>query len=286
MKTSLLIIIMLAISIFLTGVTIADDSSTIEDSIAQETASEPEEVIPATTDASEISEISEEAEKVAPEQLAAKQLYAGVARVSVGEGFAINSDKTKAERISALWTSAKYISVEQSAVKNIRNQYKGQQNKIKEEIAKLATDKVVVRASGRLAIGFGNNKEKFKIMKKEFNNKSVSFYLFPINTNLAELKNLTDSDISAKSIGTLNLDATVYPDLTIWGGKIILTSKKYSGTWDVTAYSHSKTFEKTNLKKERQESKEKLELKKDEGKIKKPPLIKRLMFWKKASADE
>ena len=254
MKTALGIIALLVISTFAMAFALADDLVTVEDSIATETAETTtavtEVVEPVATDDT-LAEVSTETEAIAPTTQApeAQQRYLGVARATVGEGFVVKSDNTEAKRIAAVWVSGRYISVEPAKLKSLREQYKGQPAKLAAEIAKLATDKVVVKAAGRLRVGFGANGQNFKLLKKEFTNTSVSFYVFPINENVAALKDSADSDISAKSVGTMTLDATKYPSLVVWKGTLTLTSGNFAGTWSVTATSHSKVITHTNLRK-------------------------------------
>lgn len=254
MKTALGIIALLVISTFAMAFVLADDAVTVEDSIAIETvettAEVTEAVQPVATDES-LAEVSTETEEIAPTTQApeAQQRYLGVARATVGEGFIVKSDNTEAKRIAALWVSGRYVSVDPAKLKSLREQYKGQPAKLAAEIARLATDKVVAKAAGRLRVGFGAKGENFKLLKKEFTNTSVSFYVLPINENIAALKDSADSDISAKSLGTLTLDATKYPSLVLWKGTLTLTSGNFVGTWSVTATSHSKVLTHTNLRK-------------------------------------
>lgn len=253
-KTALSIIVLLVISTFAMALTLADDSATIEDSVATETvttaADVTEAVQPTATDQT-LQQVSTEVEAIAPtsQAPAVQQRYLGIARATVGEGFVVKSDNTEARRISAFWVSSRYISIDPAAVKQLREQYKGQPAKLKEEIAKLATDKVVAKAIGRLKVGFGNKGENFKLLKREFTNTSVSFYVLPITQDLPALKDSSDEEISAKAVGTLVLEATKYPSLTLWKGTLTLNSGNNAGTWSVTATSNSKVVTHQNLQK-------------------------------------
>ena len=305
MKTAFGIIALLVISTFAMAFALADDLVTVEDSIATETAETTtavtEVVEPVATDDT-LAEVSTETEAIAPTTQApeAQQRYLGVARATVGEGFVVKSDNTEAKRIAAVWVSGRYISVEPAKLKSLREQYKGQPAKLAAEIEKLATDKVVVKAAGRLRVGFGANGQNFKLLKKEFTNTSVSFYVFPINENVAALKDSADSDISAKSVGTMTLDATKYPSLVVWKGTLTLTSGNFAGTWSVTATSHSKVITHTNLRKakavvsavkqgaagtgaEQTGANRPAVQKAKEIAAQKPNLISKLIFWRKAA---
>ncbi len=278
MKIVLGIVALLVILTFAMVFVSADDSVTIEDSIIIETTETLTDVVSEEVKTTEFAEVSEELERVAPTTLApaSKQRYIGLARVTLGNGFIVKSDNTEAKRISAFWISSRYISIDPIILKQLREQYKGQPAKLKQEIEKLATDKVVVKATGRLRVGFGRNTEIFKLLKKEFNNESVSFYVLPINENLAVLKDASDADISIKTIGTLTIDGTNYPTLTVWKGTLVSNSGRYSGTWDVTASSHSKVINHQNIRKAKVAIKEALVQKR-------PGLLRRMIFWKKAN---
>ncbi len=288
MKIALSIVALLVISTFAMALAFADDSVTIEDSIASETVTTSTEVTdiaqtPATDTA--LNEVSAEVDAVAPttQALTAQQRYLGVARVTVGDGFVVKSDNTEARRITAFWVSSRYISVDPATVKSLREQYKGQPAKLKEEIAKLATDKVVAKATGRLHVGLGNNRENFKLMKKEFTNTSVSFYVILINENIVALKDASDEEISAKAVGTLVLDGTKYPSLTVWKGTLTLNSGKNAGTWSVTASSGSKVITHQNLRKAKAAitpgAKPEVTPSIAKATPARKPLLRRLAFW-------
>ncbi|MFH1249185.1 MAG: hypothetical protein V1660_03465 [archaeon] len=298
MKIAYGIIALLLISTFAMAIALADDSTTIEDSIATQTTETVNDTVLSTTTTNEIADSAAELEMVAPRMQAAlnQQRYFGMTRVTVGDGFAISSNNTRAERISAFWVSGRYISIDPGIVKNLTRQYKGQPEVLKAELAKLATDKVVVKATGQISIGIGKDKEKFKLLKKDITNTSVTFYLFPINTNLAELKDAAEDVITAKSVGTLKLDATVYPHLTLWKGDLTINSGAYVGIWSVSASSDSKVITQQNIKKVKENNGKAYGLENKEGNKtdknidkenqgknlkQKQGLISRLMFWKK-----
>lgn len=250
MKRAFFIMALLVISVFAMAFAIADDSATIEDNIASTQAASITDVVGEQAAESEVASVSTDADAIAPSAQAAtaKQRYAGVRRVSIANGFIVNEANTAAERILGMWVSAKYISADKDVVKNLTKTYKNQTAKLREELAKLKTENVVAVAAGKISVGASPNAERFKIAKKEFTNTSLSFYVLPLAQNFSELKDATDETISSKSIGTLKLDATKYPHLTLWKGTLTLNSGAYAGTWSVTAFSHLKEAKSNVLK--------------------------------------
>jgi len=238
-------IVLIMLMIFTATFAVAQDIEATATESAETTA---EIEVSEVTNATEIGEIASDVEALTPEALApaAKQKYAGLARVTIAEGWVVNDARTDAQLIRALWTSARYIAAEPSAVKNITKKYKGNASKIKEELGKL-TEEIVSVAAGKLSVGFGEKKEVYKLLKKEFTNTSVSFYVLQINTNISTLKNATDEEITAASVGELKADATKYPSLTLWKGTLKLESGNYKGTWDISAVSHSRVIEKEKV---------------------------------------
>ncbi|MBI2046603.1 hypothetical protein HYT26_00360 [Candidatus Pacearchaeota archaeon] len=242
MKKALFITALLVISVFAMAFVIADDSVNVEDNIASAQAASITDVVGEQATEADLAGVSSDADAIAPSAQAAteKQKYAGVRRASIANGFIVNEANTAAERILGIWVSARYVSADKDAVKELRKTYKNQSAKLREEIAKLKTESVVAVAAGKISVGASPNAERFKIVKKEFTNTSVSFYVLPVAQNLSELKDATDETISSKSAGTLKLDATKYPHLTIWKGTLSLSSGAYAGTWSVTAFSQLK----------------------------------------------
>jgi hypothetical protein len=239
---ALSIIALLVISTFAMAFALADESTTVEDSTAVANIQSADAVVEQPlADQTTVTEVVAETQAIAPTEQApaAQQRYAGVARVTYGNGFAVKSDNTDAERLLGFWASVKYVSVDPAVLKQLRQQYKNQSAKLKEEIAKLTTDKVVVKSTGRIAVGLGARMEKFKLLKKELTNTSATFYVLPINENVEALKDAADADINAKSVGELKIDAKIYPHLTTWTGTLTLNSGKYAGTWTTTLMSHS-----------------------------------------------
>ena len=250
MKKTFFIAFLLMISVFAMAFVIADDSATVEDNLVSTEAASASEAVGEQATETDLASISADADAIAPSAQAekAKQRFAGVRRASVANGFIVNEEGTAAERILGIWVSARYISADKDLVKNLTKTYKGQPQRLKEELAKLKTENVVAVAAGKISVGISPNTERFKIVKKEFTNTSVSFYVLPVAQNLSELKDATDETISSKSVGTLKLDATKYPHLTLWKGTLSLSSGAYAGTWSVTAFSHLKEVKAEVLK--------------------------------------
>ncbi len=249
MKKAFFIVSLLMISVFAMSIAIADDSVTVEDNLASTEAVSASEAIGEQAEESDLAGISADADALAPSAQAAeaKQKYAGVRKVSIANGFVINEAGAAAERILGMWVSARYVSADKDVIKELRRTYKNQSAKLKDEIAKLKTESITAVAAGKISVGTSPNAERFKIVKKEFTNTSASFYVLPIAQNIAELKDATDETISSKSVGTLKLDATKYPHLTLWKGTLTLNSGAYAGTWSVTAFSHLKEIKAAAL---------------------------------------
>lgn len=302
-KTAITLAMLMLVSVFAMAFALADDSTTFEDVVASETVETSEGVVETPiADQNTVQEVASEVETVAPSEQAsvAQQRYAGIARLTVGDGYVIKSDSTAAEKLRGFWVSARYISVDPAKVKEIRDLYKGQPAKIREELAKLATDKVVLKATGRIAVGLGAGTEKFKILKKEFTNTSARFYVLPITEDLGALKDATDADISAKAVGELQMSATKYPHLTVWQGTLTLNSGNFAGTWTVSLSTHLRLAAKKlfgQLKVSKPSGGEakpgQIEAGKQAGQAGQPaikpqaaarkPLLQRLIFWRKAA---
>ena len=131
-------------------------------------------------------------------------------RVTHFSGFAISGDN--GEPINGLWISHKFM----------------------------RKNGVVKKSTGRLSLGHGDGKNKFKLLLKEFTNNSASFYVFPIDSNLEKVDrdNMTNTNI-----GTLNLDHKKYTRIVVWTGKLVLNSGIQTGTWDVTGWSRTKKID-------------------------------------------
>src|SRR3989338_7040472 len=98
---------------------------------------------------------------------------------TLGEGWIISSDNTKAEFLRGFWVSRNYLNVSNSEVQEII-QKNTDKEKAKEEISKLSS-KMLTNGFGRIYIGSGKNFENLKLVKKELTNESASFYVIPIN---------------------------------------------------------------------------------------------------------
>src|SRR3989344_4259820 len=97
---------------------------------------------------------------------------------TLGEGWIISSDNLKAESLRGFWISRNYLNVSNSEIQGIIQRYGGDKEKTKEEIGKLSS-KMLTNCFGRVYISSGKSFEKFKLVKKEINNGSASFYVIP-----------------------------------------------------------------------------------------------------------
>lgn len=194
----------------------------------------------------------------------------GSKSLTLAEGWAISNDNSKAEAITGLWLAGNYLDVSADKVKEVRQQNKGDKAKIKEELQKLSGN-VVSFSTGNLELGQGKDKEKFKLVKKDMTNTSVSFYVLPVN----EKRFLNSSDAASAAVGTLTLDKKQYPDLTLWTGSLVLNSGNNAGTWNVELASKTKAVKSQEAGKGNQG-----ESNKQEGK--KTGFWDKLKFWKKA----
>jgi hypothetical protein len=114
------------------------------------------------------------------------------------------------------------------------------------------------RSFGKLKVG----NRVFKLVKKEFTEDSLSFYVLPKTTELSK-DNLEDLDSLA--IGVLEVSPGNTTPLQTWSGTLEITndSEEHEGTWDVSAASH------TRVKKG----------------VVKEGFWKRLAFWKRGNSE-
>ncbi len=134
------------------------------------------------------------------------------ARVTHFEGFAIFGDK--GEPVRALWVSHTFE-------KNGTN---------------------MTKAAGKLELGFGDEKSKFKMLLKEITETGILFDIFPVDTHLEKVDPARNA-----SVGTLSLTFTKYSNIIVWKGKFFLNSGKHSGTWDVTGWSRTRTIHRKDI---------------------------------------
>lgn len=229
---------------------------------------------------SEVAEIVTENEEIAPTET---KKVRGLKRATLGRGWAVKSDDSAAEYLRASWVGGFVAEVPLSEMKRIREEYKGDREKIAEELRKLKTEKTWV-STGRLHVGLGRLIENFKLMKKEITGEKAVFYVLPISANLKELD---ETSLHSRSVGTLELDKKKYPHLTLWSGSLSLSSGEYSGDWKVSISSATKNFNKPivaskvagKIRKagEAQDGSEET----DRTKPKKVGFWKRLMFWRR-----
>lgn len=154
---------------------------------------------------------------------------------TLGEGWMTNSDNTEASIFRTFWISKKQIEIDPQEVKEIREMYKNDSSKMKEELKKLS-EGVNETSFGQILLGLGNKMEKYKIVQKEATENKIVFYIIPINSKY------NAEDISSISVGTFEVEKNVYPSLVLWTGKLVLNSGDYSGSWDVSFASKTKAY--------------------------------------------
>jgi hypothetical protein len=196
------------------------------------------------------------------EQLVANDTRAfGFSVVTFAQGWMTNNDNnTRAEVLTAVWISKSYLEVNSEKVKQVRQQYKDDPDKLDEELKKLASDVKTV-SWGRIYIGEGEGMEKLKLVKKEMTNDSALFYVTP----MSEKYDLDETNEDGVSVGSLSLEKKYYPDLLLWQGVLKLEGGKYIGEWQVYSASKTKTIKKLSLP------------------VKKTGFWEKLMFWKRNS---
>ncbi len=204
----------------------------------------------------------------------------GMKKVTLTEGWIVSKNNSNAQILTGLWISGTYAKANASQVKQTRDQNKGNKTKIKEELKKISTETILL-AHGRIHIGFGSDMEKFRLFKKGITNNSASFYVIPINNNAAD-----ENEAKNLSIGIFEVTNKKYPSLTLWNGKLVINSGKYSGEWTVSTASKTKLLKKVAKGEEKQNKQDDSENQsqkniKNNQSEKKPGFFKRIIFWGK-----
>ena len=154
--------------------------------------------------------------------------------VTLADGWIVTSG-LKGEFVKAFWISKRYAEVNQAELQRIKEQHKSDRNKIKNEIKKSAL-RNETKAFGRLYIGSGSEMEKYKLVKREINENSSSFYIVPINEQYSE------EELASRAVGRLDLNKEQYNHITLWSGVLAIRSGKYAGEWKADAASKTKVF--------------------------------------------
>jgi len=278
MKTlSLALMALMIVSIFVSAIVIAENEEVTNISEISDSAST----------VGDTNEVIAESESVIAET---DERVIGLGAATLAEGWSISSDNTKAEITTGIWVSKKYLKVNVSKTKEIRDKYKGDKAKIIEELKKL-TSETQITSHGRLNIGIGTNKEKFKLFKKEITDEKASFYVVPMlkqtETTIEETAKLKQTETTieetakASSVGTLELTKKQYTNLALWTGKLVLTSGNNKGDWSVSLASKTKLIR--GIGKEVVKQTDNLKQKTEEIKEKAKEMNKKWwQFWQKA----
>lgn len=181
--------------------------------------------------------------------------------VTIAEGWGINSDDTKAEIVQAIWLTKKSFELDPEKVKEIRETYKGDKDKIKEELKALSTE-VDEKTFGQIMVGLGKDHEKYKLVGKEITSDKVSFYVLPIDSKY------NVEEAASASVGTLDLEKNQYPNLALWSGTLVVDSQK----WKISLASHTKLYKPEQQNKPGEGPKE--------NQAKKGGFWEKFMFWK------
>ena len=243
MKTRILaltLLSMLLIGMFATSFIIAQDADDLLEDVTEE------------VDITEDQEIEDEAEEEVIEELEEvynkKKKIPGLTRVTRVNGWI--SQDNNAYRMSAIWISMRIPNAKES-----------------DNVEDIETDiKIIKKTFGRLKLD-GRN---YKLVKKEFTNKSLSFYVIPVKSVLSE-ENI--KDVASLSIGVLEVSPQGTKPLQTWTGTLDIDEvvseneakpgRVHAGTWDVTAAGNTKVIR---------------------GKLRKG-FWQRFLFWKKEKAD-
>jgi len=105
------------------------------------------------------------------------------------------------------------------------------------------------RSAGRLEIGHGDEKSKFKLHLKEITDTSISFHVFPID---ASLERVEKEGIGNSSVGTIALNYKQYTNIVVWKGTLVLNEGKHLGSWDITGWSRTRTIHRKDIEEHRE----------------------------------
>jgi len=105
------------------------------------------------------------------------------------------------------------------------------------------------RSAGRLEIGHGDEKSRFKLHLKEITDTSISFHVFPID---ASLERVEKEGIGNSSVGTIALNYKQYTNIVVWKGTLVLNEGKHSGSWDITGWSRTRTIHRKDIEEHRE----------------------------------
>ena len=175
----------------------------------------------------EVSEIELETEETAEAdeiQNELKEVYENKRKIfgltKVTKAFGWISQEDKAHRFDAIWVT-------------VRIPGASNETDVEESIRK--------KSFGRLKVA----NRKFKLVKKEFTNESLSFYVLSIDQKLS-----TDNveDLDSLAIGILKVSPGNTSPMQTWDGALEITdnAEEHGGVWDVKAGSYTKILKNVN----------------------------------------
>lgn len=182
-------------------------------------------------------------------------------------GYAEKTDGSDARHIR-MWVGKVRTAQINSTILNeanaIREQYKDDKKTMNQKLKELAesikgSKNSVDSYQGLLVIGRGKEHVTYRLLSKEIDNDSVSFYILPNNIpnnssandkkgflvglgkKLGLIKNsniITSVDTNnLDSVGELTLDRTKFDSITLWKGSMSLDSGNYTGDWNMDLMS-------------------------------------------------
>ncbi len=213
------------VSLFATGFVLAQESE--EETLAGVSV----------TDETQVSDDISGIDDLTPENASG---MTSVTLVTRAYGWAVNSENTMAEPVSGHWVSRRIVDITPERIRQVNEENRGNPERVRAQLEKETQGKIRDLSLGILNIGVGDKKEVYRLVKKDFVNDSVSFYLVPIRTRSSDLKN--ESSIADLSSGTLDLNSKHYPDMTLRQGTLKLDEGKFTGTWEVDLGSKAQTL--------------------------------------------
>lgn len=226
MKLSFVILLFLLLTSAFFSIAIAQENETSSDSddilyeegIIEETdILEPDVVEILEEDEIEES-IPEYEEDIAdiPEDIkeAERRAFYKITHVTIGNGFVMKEDESNAVFFRGMWLVTRII-----------------EKPVDLKDAEMA--KIESKKFGFIVLGSGENKQRYRIEIKSFDDESAEFDV---------------KTIEGETIGTLLLNPKRYETLTLWFGNLKLDSGNYPGEWRVTAISRTKII-KPKIKK-------------------------------------
>ena len=226
-KLSLFLALLLVSSIFATAFVLAD----AEDTDAPETNNVKSDL--GIEDQSALAGLVKEANST----LQGYRHFGG-SQVTYAQGWATFDDS--GYLVNVLWVSQTFAKASVEEIRDIREQYKDcMENEERrnrtciynatQALKDVANETIQKRSFGKLQLGVGRNHQNFKLVKNEFTNDSVNFDVYTIDSRNA----------TRDKVGTLDLEATHYSDMTLWQGQLVIESGDRAGTYEVSLASKS-----------------------------------------------